>query len=76
MITKYVGLFCANPACGKFCVLTTYEVERPEQVAAGLTLLPLSHTCNYCGDIRYYPDEEIAHALSPDGVEPQYPNKR
>jgi hypothetical protein len=76
VITKYVGLFCVSPTCGKFNVLTTYEVERLEQVAASCRPLPLRLTCNDCGDSRIHPDEGVAHALSPDGAEPQYPNRR
>jgi len=76
MITKYVGLFCANPKCGKFTVLTTYEVERLEQVAATCRPLPLKLVCHHCGNSRIHHDDEIAHSLSPDGKEPQYPNRR
>jgi hypothetical protein len=76
MITKYVGVFCVEPKCGRFNVLTTYQVERPEQIATDCRLFPVPLVCNYCGGSCYHLDEAIAHALSPDGKEPQYPNRR
>jgi hypothetical protein len=75
MITKYVGVFCVS--CGKFNVLTTYQVERPEQLGTDCSLEGEDeYACLYCGYKCYYLDDAIAHTFSPDGAEPQYPKKR
>jgi len=77
MVTMYVGVFCVSPKCGKFNVLTQYEVERPEQIGTDFRF-PLDEepfACGYCGNECYHRDDVIAHSTSPDGGSPQYPHR-
>jgi 5-methylcytosine-specific restriction endonuclease McrA len=75
MITKYVGVFCVSPKCGRFNVLTKYEVARAEQIGTDCRLWPEEYSCVYCGDRCFHRDDVIVHSLSLDGREPQYPHR-
>jgi hypothetical protein len=78
MLTKYVGVFCVSLKCGKFNVLTTYEVERPEEIGTDCRFRLEDENpfaCGYCGDKCYHTDDVIVHSTSPEGANPQYPHR-
>ena len=74
MVTKYVGVFCAR--CKRFLVVSTHQVERPEMIGAHLDLSPVTNLrCDSCDFACGYRMEDVAHSLSLDGSQPQYPNR-
>lgn len=76
MLDKYYGVFCANHSCRRFIVRGAYRVHRPEEIGVHLTLEHLTEfRCPKCGNISAYQQSDVAHSISPDGTEPQYPHR-
>src|SRR5208283_3971420 len=72
VITKYVGVRCAR--CKKFIVLSSHQVERPEQIGTDFDISSAPEIrCPHCGDVCAYSVVDVAHSTSPDGSNPQYP---
>jgi hypothetical protein len=75
MVPKYVGVFCVR--CKRFIVLGSHEVERAEIIGTdfGITSAP-EIPCRHCGEVCAYSQEDVAHSISPEGTDPQYPDKQ
>jgi hypothetical protein len=81
MITKYVVVRCAH--CKQFMrqrghdgSYITYEVENPEIIGVEFDIYPSRKLeCQHCGDVRAYSQKDVAHSISPDGTDPQYPHR-
>ncbi len=76
MPTKYYGVFCRD--CGRFKHLGNYEAKYPEEIGSHFTLdhpTELQCTNPECGRTSVYQQSDIAHSVSPDGKEPQYPHR-
>jgi hypothetical protein len=53
----------------------TYEVERPEIIGVNFEISSAPLRCQHCGDVRAYSQEDVAHSVSPEGTDPQYPHR-
>ena len=73
MHRMYVGVFCGG--CGRFTPVHSYESNQARHFASDVDIGEDPIRCRHCGDFRPYLAPAVAHSLSPDGREPQYPNR-
>jgi hypothetical protein len=69
----YYGVFCANPRCGEFIQIGTYEQREGKR---DVTPDPVLLTCPFCKEKWVYSHAEIAHSTSPDGKEPVFDRQK
>jgi hypothetical protein len=74
MVTKYVGVFCVR--CRRFLVQASHQVECPEIIGADFDVSsgPV-FPCLHCGEVCTYSQKDVAHSISPEGTDPQYPHR-
>ncbi len=74
MITKYVGVFCANDKCSHFILLSSHKVDSPIKFGTDLdpTTSEKGITCPKCGFTCHYGHADVAHSVSPDGSNPSF----
>src|SRR5208337_797507 len=75
VITRYVGVFCANGNCRHFIELSSHQTDNPNTF--GTDLDPTSEkgiTCPKCGLTCHYGHSDVAHSEFPDGSRPKFQN--
>jgi hypothetical protein len=73
MITRYVGVFCANDKCRHFIPLSSHQTDSPNTFATDLD--PRAEKgiiCPKCGLACHYGHSDVAHSESPDGINPKF----
>jgi hypothetical protein len=74
MVTRYVGVFCAERRCHHFIVLSSHEVSSPNIFGSDVdpTTSEKGITCPKCGLTCHYGHSDAAHSELPDGTNPRF----